>query len=225
MARTNPAERVLYGYFRSTASYRVRIALNLKQLDYDYVAVHLNRDGGEQFKHAFQALNPQCLVPVLQQGDATVSQSLAIIEYLDERFPHFPLLPGTAEDRALVRQLALTVACDIHPLNNLKVLKFLTGELGLSEPSKMVWIQHWIGLGLSALESSLARTSQRGLFCFRDAPTLADCCLVPQLYNAQRFNVDLSAYPTLMAIDQACQSLSTFQLAHPSRQPDAEPGA
>jgi maleylpyruvate isomerase len=223
--RNIPAERVLYSYFRSSASYRVRIALNLKQLDFDYVAVHLNRDGGEQFRPAFQTLNPQSHVPVLQQGDTTVSQSLAIIEYLDERYPRWPLLPGSAEDRAVVRQLALTVACDIHPLNNLKVLKFLTGELQLSEQDKLLWIKHWLCLGLSALESSLARASTRGRFCFQDAPTMADCCLVPQLYNAQRFNVDLSAYPTLVAIDQACQSLAAFQLAHPSRQPDAEPGA
>lgn len=216
------SERVLHNYFRSSSTYRVRIALNLKGLDYDYVAVHLNRDGGAQFSDAFTARNPQQLVPVLSENGLDISQSLAIIEYLDERYPAVPLLPGSPAERAWVRQLALAVACDIHPLNNLRVLKYLTGPMAQTDAAKQAWIVHWTVAGLAALESELARAPQRGRFCLGDTPTLADCCLVPQLFNAQRFGIDLAPYPTLLAIDAACAQLPAFADAHPARQPDAE---
>ena len=216
------AERVLYNYFRSSSAYRVRIALNLKGLAYEYAPVHLNRNGGEQFAAPFVALNPQRLVPVLSEQGVDISQSLAIIEYLDEQYPQHPLLPATAVDRAYVRQLSLAMACDIHPLNNLRVLKYLSGPMGQADDVKQAWIVHWTTAGLEALEQELARAPQRGRFCYGDTPTMADCCLVPQLFNAQRFNIDLAPYPTLRAIDAECQKLEAFVQAHPARQPDAE---
>ena len=215
-------ERVLYTYFRSSAAYRVRIAMNLKGLEARHVFVHLNRNGGEQFGDAFKALNPQALVPVLSDQGAQISQSLAIIEYLDEVYPQVPLLPSAPADRAFVRQLALGIACDIHPLNNLRVLKYLTGALGVSEEHKSEWITHWITLGLTAIEAQIQQRGRTGAFCLGDRPTLADCCLVPQIFSAQRFNVDLSGCPTLMAIFDACQALPAFANAAPSRQADAE---
>jgi maleylpyruvate isomerase len=216
------AERVLHNYFRSSSAYRVRIALNLKGLAYDYASVHLNRNGGEQFGAAFVALNPQQLVPVLSEHGLDISQSLAIIEYLDEQYPQPALLPGTAADRAYVRQLSLAMACDIHPLNNLRVLKYISGPMGQPDALKQAWIVHWTKTGLYALEQELARAPQRGRFCLGDTPTMADCCLVPQLFNAQRFNIDLAPYPTLRAIDAESQKLEAFAQAHPGRQPDAE---
>lgn len=215
-------ERMLHTYFRSSASYRVRIALNLKGMDARHLFVHLNRNGGEQFSENFRALNPQALVPVLV-GDAMVlSQSLAIMEYLDERHPTPPLMPCTIEARSKVRQIALAMACDIHPLNNLRVLKYLTITLGVSEDARSDWVKHWSILGLQALETELARDRTDQQFCVGGEPTLADCCLVPQLYHAQRFGVDLAPYPTLRAIDAACQALPAFRDAHPSMQPDAD---
>jgi maleylacetoacetate isomerase len=211
----------LHTYFRSSASYRVRIALNLKGLPARQVGVHLNRGGGEQFNPSFKALNPQALVPVLMEGAFTLSQSLAIMEYLEERYPTPALLPTSVEDRARVRQYALAIACDIHPLNNLRVLKYLTGTMGLSEEAKNTWVKNWVGLGLQALETELA-VQRNGDFCVGNQPTMADCCLVPQLFNAKRFGVDLAAYPTLQAIDTACQELPAFQAAQPAAQPDAE---
>ncbi len=222
MEHANAEGRILHNYFRSSSSYRVRIALNLKGLSYQYVPVHLNRDGGEQFHSGFKALNPQALVPVLDEDGVHVSQSLAILEYLEEKYPPAPLLPVAIEDRAHVRQLALAIACEIHPLNNLRVLKFLTGSLGLNEDAKRNWIRHWTGLGLSALEQELSRSEKHGRFCFGDTPTMADCCLVPQLFNAQRFDIDLAPYPTLLKIDEECRRLPAFELAHPGRQPDSE---
>lgn len=213
-------EATLHTYFRSSASYRVRIALNLKRLQARHVFVHLNRNGGEQFGQQFLALNPQALVPVYSEGQVTLSQSLAIMEYLDEKHPLPPLLPTTIEGRARARQIALAVACDIHPINNLRILKYLTGTLGMGEDAKNAWVKHWIGLGLAALDAELA--SEAGTFCVGEQPTIADCCLVPQLFNAQRFGVDLSAYPTLARIDAACQALPAFRGAHPALQPDAE---
>ncbi len=211
----------LYSYFRSSASYRVRIALHLKGLSYDTVPVHLLNNGGEQYAPAFSALNPQSLVPVLEEEGRHITQSLAILEYLEERFPTPALLPAGLPDRAHVREIALAIACDIHPLNNLRVLRMLKQELGLSEEIKQQWIQHWIALGFGALEKQLAASSRRGRFCFGDTPTIADCCLIPQIFNARRFNVDMTPYPTLAAIEEACSALDAFQLAQPSAQPDA----
>ncbi|CAN7602907.1 maleylacetoacetate isomerase [Duganella sp. LjRoot269] len=213
---------VLHNYFRSSSAYRVRIALGLKGLPYEYLSVHLNRNGGEQFQHVFSARNPQQLVPVLSDGVLDIGQSLAIIEYLDEAWPATPLLPATPGERARVRQLALSMACDIHPLNNLRVLKYLTGAMGLDETAKNAWISHWHGIGLAALEADLVRDEQRGRYCVGDTPTMADCCLVPQLFAARRFGMDLTPFPTLLAIDAACQELPAFQLAQPARQPDSE---
>jgi maleylpyruvate isomerase len=210
----------LHSYFRSSAAYRVRIALALKELDYETVAVHLTKGGGEQFGAAFSALNPQQLVPVLEDGGAALSQSLAIIEYLDEAYPGAPLLPATAIERARVRSLAQAIACDIHPLDNLRVLRYLVHTLKVTPEQKDAWYRHWIALGLAALEQRLAREDGTGAFCHGDKPTLADCCLVPQMNNARRFGCDLAPYPTVERIDAACQALPAFQRAHPDRQPD-----
>jgi len=211
----------LYSYFRSSASYRVRIALNLKGQSYDTVPVHLLNNGGEQFAPAFSALNPQSLVPVMEEDGRHITQSLAMLEYLEERFPTPALLPAGLLDRAHVREISLAIACDIHPLNNLRVLRMLKQELGVSDEVKQKWIQHWVKLGFAALEQQLAASPQRGRFCFGDTPTMADCCLVPQIFNARRFEVDMTPYPTLAAIDEACGQLKAFQLAQPSAQPDA----
>lgn len=215
-------EATLYTYFRSSASYRVRIALNLKGLEVRHLPVHLSRGGGEQFGAEFRALNPQSLVPVFVDDGVALSQSLAIIEYLDERYPTPPLLPESIEDRARARQIALAIACDIHPLNNLRVLKRLTQDMGISDAAKNDWVRHWVDLGFRALEDVLAAQPRKGSFCIGERPTIADCCLVPQVFNAERFGVDLSPYPTLRAIHAACQALPAFAAAHPLKQPDAE---
>jgi maleylpyruvate isomerase len=212
----------LYNYFRSSASYRVRIALKLKSIEYDYVPVHLNKNGGEQFGSAFEELNPASLVPVLEDGAIRISQSLAILVYLEECFPKPALLPANAQDRALVWQFALAIACDVHPLNNLRVLKYLKNNLGIDDQQKDEWIRQWIRLGFFALETELARSANTGKFCFGSTPTVADCCLIPQIYNAKRFGVDVAAYPRLAAIEEHCMQLEAFRLAHPSIQPDAE---
>ena len=212
----------LHGYYRSSASYRVRIALNLKNLHPDTAYVHLSRNGGEQFTPAFSSLNPQHLLPVLEDGGAVLTQSLAIIEYLDETQEGKKLLPADALGRARVRQLAMVCACDIHPLNNLRVLNYLTGPLALSQAQKNAWYQHWTHLGLAALEAELANSPHTGLFCHGDTPTLADCCLVPQVYNALRFQCDLAPYPTIRRIVAHCEALPAFREAHPDAQPDAE---
>ncbi len=216
----------LYGYFRSSASYRVRIALNLKGLDAEHVSVHLVKHGGEQFSDNFRVVNPDALVPALLDTDKgldiVLNQSLAIIEYLEEKYPQPALLPTNLADRAHIRSLALSVACEIHPLNNLRVLKYLTGTLGISEEQKNTWIQHWCVSGLAALEQRLAADKRTGDFCFGNRPGLADCCLVPQIFNAQRFNCDLSGMPTLMRINQHCLSLAAFVNAMPMNQADAE---
>lgn len=216
----------LYSYFRSSASYRVRIALNLKQLTYDVVPVHLLRNGGEQFTAEYRNLNPDGLVPALideaGSGANALTQSLAIIEYLEETYPNPPLLPRDAIDRAYVRSVALSIACDIHPLNNLRVLRYLVRELKVSEDDKNAWYRHWCEQGLAALETTLARDSRVGRFCFGDAPTLADCCLVPQIANAQRLNCNLQPMPTVMRINDACLELNAFSNAAPANQPDAE---
>jgi maleylacetoacetate isomerase len=209
----------LYNYFRSSAAYRVRIALNLKGLAYEYIAIHLTK--GEQRAEAYLAVNAQALVPALVDDGATLTQSLAIIEYLDERHPAPPLLPGDACERARVRSIALAIACDIHPLNNLRVLHYLTRVLNVGEDAKNTWYRHWIDVGLAALEAQLAKDPATGTFCHGDAPTLADICLVPQLANARRLAVPLEPYPTLLRIDEHCRLLDAFANAAPERQPDA----
>jgi maleylpyruvate isomerase len=216
----------LYSYFRSSAAYRVRIALNLKQIDYEQVGVHLVKDGGQQLLPAYRAVNPEGLVPTLVDEAIpgpmhALSQSLAIIEYLDEAYPQPALLPGSAADRALVRSLALLIACDIHPINNLRVLRYLTDRLHVNESDKEGWIRHWVEQGLQAFEANLLRSGKSGLFCFGDTPTLADCCLVPQLYNARRFKCDVSGLSTILRIDAHCQTQEAFVRAAPEQQPDA----
>ena len=211
----------LYTFFRSSASYRVRIALNLKGLAYEQIPIHLRRRGGEQFAASYKTINPQALVPALEDNGRIVTQSLAIIEYLEERYPKPPLLPADPADRALVRSMALVVACEIHPIQNLRVLVHLKNHLQQSEDDLNRWARHWIDLGLTALEQMTA-TPKHGKFCFDDTPTLADICLVPQLVNARRFGCDLSAYPTLLQIEKACIALPAFVNAAPEKQPDAE---
>jgi maleylpyruvate isomerase len=212
----------LYTFFRSSASYRVRIALNLKGLDYEHAPIHLRRGGGEQFSPAYKAKNPQALVPALEDGGRPLTQSLAIIEYLEECYPEPPLLPKDPADRAAVRAMALAIACEVHPLQNLKVLNYVKGELKQDEAAANRWAQHWIALGLAALEQIVLAAPKPGKFCFGDAPTLADLCLVPQLGNARRFGCDLSGIPTLVRIDAHCGTLPAFVKAAPENQPDAE---
>jgi len=212
----------LYDYFRSSAAYRVRIALNLKGIAPEREYVHLRK--GAQRSEDYLALNPQGLVPALVTDDGRVlTQSLAIIEYLDETVPLPQLLPGGAAERARVRALALAVACDIHPIDNLRVLRYLVQTVGVEEAQKDAWYKYWIDVGLEALETALARDPATGRFCHGDSPTLADVCLVPQLANARRVDMDLSPYPTLMRIEAACLALPPFANAAPARQPDAEP--
>ncbi len=211
----------LYTYFRSSAAYRARIALALKGLRPEMIPVHLVRDGGEQNHVEYLALNHQGLVPALDDDGVLITQSLAICEYLDEIQPAPPLLPTAASQRARVRALALAIACEIHPLNNLRVLNYLTGTLGLTEAQKLAWYHHWIRLGFAALEAQLATESATGIFCHGDAPTLADIFLVPQVANARRFDLDLSAFPTLLRIDARCRELPTFIAAAPQNQADA----
>lgn len=213
----------LYSYWRSSAAYRVRIALNLKQLPYALHPVHLVRDGGEQHAAGYREINPQQLVPTLVHGARKLQQTLAIIEYLEETWPQVPLLPGTADGRARARALAQVVACDIHPLGNLRVLQYLERECQLPQVQREQWLRHWIEQGFAALEALLAATPSRGRFCCGDAPGLADLCLVPQVYNARRFGVDMQAWPTLVAIDAACRELDAFRRAAPEAQPDAPP--
>lgn len=209
----------LYTYYRSSAAFRVRIALNLKGLAYEPRFVHLAK--GEHRKPEYAALNPQGLVPALAEDDGSLlTQSLAIIEYLEEKYPHPPLLPQDARGRARVRSLALLIACEIHPLNNLRTLTHLRKALGQNEDQVTTWYRHWIADGLTKLESDLGTGA--GRFCHGDSPTIADCCLVPQIFNAKRFNCDLAAYPATMRIFAECMQLDAFQRAQPSSQPDAE---
>lgn len=209
----------LYDYYRSSAAYRVRIVLNLKSLPYQSVPVNLVR--GEQSALDHLARQPQGLVPVLELDNGLMlRQSLAICEYLDEAYPQPPLMPPDAEGRARVRALMQTIACDIHPLDNLRVLRYLTGILDVSEADKLDWYRHWIHEGFRALESLLT-APETGCFCHGDQPTLADACLVPQLFNALRFECDLNPYPTLVRIGRHCETHEAFARAHPSQQPDA----
>ena len=209
----------LYTYYPSSAAFRVRIALHLKGLAYEPRFVHLASD--EHLAPAYTAVNPQGLVPALVDDGQLLTQSLAIIEYLEEKHPAPPLLPRELHARARARSLALLVACEIHPLNNRRALNYLTAVLGHTEEDKSRWYAHWIHDGLAKLEAALSRTPGTGTFCQGEAPTVADCCLVPQVFNARRFNCDTSHAPTVMRVFDACMALDAFQRAQPSRQPDA----
>jgi maleylacetoacetate isomerase len=210
----------LYTYFRSSAAFRVRIALNLKGLAYEPQFVHLAK--GEHRDAAYGTVNPQGLLPFLEDGAVRLSQSLAILEYLEETHPQPALLPEDPAGRARVRSLSLLVACEIHPLNNLRVLQHLRKSLGQTEAQVNAWYLHWIADGMAKLEAGLAGDARTGKYCHGDSPSMADCCLVPQVFNAQRFKADLAPYPTLMRVFDACMRLEAFDRAQPARQPDAE---
>lgn len=212
----------LYNYFRSSASFRVRIALGLKGLPYEYAVVHLTRGGGQQFAPAFRAINPDALIPVLEDDGHALTQSLAIIEYLDETHPEPPLLPKAPLDRAYVRAIALGIACEIHPLNNLRVLRYLVRDLKATEEQKNAWYRHWVEQGLASIEARLVAERKSGRYAFGDRVTLADVVIVPQIFNAQRFDCRLDHVPTIMRIFEHCMELPAFVDAQPSRQPDAE---
>jgi len=199
----------------------VRIGLNLKQLPHRITPVHLVRDGGQQHSAAYAALNPQELVPTLCHGGQVLQQSMAILEYLDELFPQPALLPDDAAGRARVRGLAQLVACDVHPLNNLRVMQFFGDTWNVPQVERDDWTRHWMRVGFDAMERMLVESVDTGRFCHGDSPSLADCCLVPQLYNARRFNLDLAPYPTLVRIDAACLALPAFDAARPENQIDA----
>lgn len=209
----------LYGYFRSGTSHRVRLALNLKGLDYESISVNLSQD--EQLKPAYKAINPQGLVPVLQTDDLQLFQSPAILEWLEETYPETPLLPKDSAGRMYVRALSAMIGCDIHPINNRRILQYLRNELSVDEEQVIMWCQRWINDGFTALEKHLEQDKQRGNFCYGDSPTLADCYLIPQVYSARRFKVDMSAYPNIEAIDKHCHTLQAFIEADPSHQEDA----
>lgn len=208
----------LYSYFRSSAAFRVRIAMNLKGLAYEPSFVHLPR--GEHRAPAYGAINPQALVPTLEDGGVLLTQSLAIIEYLEETHPGVPLLPSDSLGRARVRSLAMLIACEIHPVNNLRILQHLKRALGQNDEQVNAWYRHWIADGLAKFEADLAKAP--GKFCHGDSPTLADCCLVPQVFNAQRYQCDLAPFPATMRIFAECMKLDAFDRAQPSKQPDAE---
>lgn len=207
----------LYDYWRSSAAYRVRIALNVKGLAYEQVAVDLS--AGAHRAPEFLAINPQGLVPCLEDGGALLTQSLPILNYLEERYPQTPLLPADLPGRARSRAIALVCACEIHPLNNLRVLQYLERELGLDEARRLAWYRHWMAEGLGPIEAMVARSA--GEFAVGDAPSLADVCLVPQVYNARRYQCDLEPYPTIRRIDARCREIEAFARAAPERQPDA----
>ena len=210
----------LYTYFRSSAAFRVRIALNLKGFAYESAFVHLPK--GEHRKPAYGSLNPQGLVPTLEDGGRLLTQSLAIIEYLEETHPNPPLLPRDPFARARARSLALFVACEMHPLNNLRTLTHLKKELGQSEEQVNAWYRHWIAEGMAKLEAAMAKTPGTGKYSQGDAPGIADCTLVPQVFNAQRYKCDLAPFPTVMRVFDACMKLEAFDRAQPGKQPDAE---
>jgi maleylacetoacetate isomerase len=212
----------LYTYWRSSAAYRVRIALALKGLAYESVPRHLLRDGGQHRQADYLAINPQGLIPALEHDGHVVTQSLAICEYLDEVFPRPPLLPADPRGRAAVRAMALAIACDIHPLNNLSVQQYLRSELGQHDDGVTRWTRHWIARGFAALEQLLQRHSADGRYCYGDTVTLADACLVPQVYNARRVQLDLGAYPRLTSVARRLEALPAFAAARPEAQPDAE---
>ncbi|WP_407295210.1 maleylacetoacetate isomerase [Stutzerimonas zhaodongensis] len=210
----------LYGYWRSSAAYRVRIALNLKGLAYENLPVHLVKDGGEQHSTEYRALNPQGLVPLLVDGEHRIGQSLAIFEYLDEIFPLPPLLPDDPVDRARVRSMALHIACDIHPLNVTRVLQYLSVPLGVADESKNEWVRHWITTGFASFEQGLSAFD--GKLSLGKRPGYLEACLVPQVYNARRFACDLTAYPRILEMVARCEDLEAFRNAAPEVQPDAQ---
>lgn len=212
----------LYTYFRSSAAYRVRIALGLKGLEWEAVPIHLVQDGGQQHSEAYKAVNPAGLVPAFEDKGAVLTQSLAIIEYLEETHPEVPLLPGDAVSRAHIRALAQSIAADLHPINNLRVLKHLEHGLGLDAEQRKAWYLHWIGVGLEAFEKQLAFHNKAGDFCYGSTPTLADVCLVPQVYNANRFGYSVDHLPRIAKAVQACSQLPAFIQAEPANQADAE---
>jgi len=219
--RSRVEQLQLYSYWRSSAAYRVRIGLNLKGLPYETISVHLVRDGGEQHAEGYREINPQELVPVLKHGDRIMRQSVAILEYLDETWPAPALLPATSRDRQRVRAIAQAVACDIHPLNNLRVLQYFDREWNVPQPERDEWVRHWVISGFAAVEQMLTDHPATGDFCEGSIPGLADCCLIPQVYNARRFGVDIGQFPTIARIDKACLALPAFDAARPERQPDA----
>ena len=211
----------LYSYWRSSAAYRVRIALNLKGLDYEVAPVHLLKDGGEQLQAEYQAINPQGVVPALVDGDVSIGQSLAIMDYLETRYPEPPLYPLSAEARAFAQQLALVVACDIHPLNNLRVLKYLKRTLEQGDEARNDWYRHWVRGGFAALEKLLDGRDWQGPYCLDEQVSIADACLIPQVYNAHRFEIAMDDFPRLARIEQACMELEAFRSAAPENQVDA----
>ncbi len=211
----------LYSYWRSSACYRVRIALNLKGLPFQTAAVHLVRNGGEQHSEAFKVLNPQEMIPVLMHGGRMLRQSMAIIDYLDEIWSTNLLVPSIARDRQRVRAIAEMIACDIHPLGNLRVLQYLEDRLGADQAQRDEWSRHWIRSGFHAVEKVLEGNPSTGTYCEGDVPTLADCCLIPQAYNAVRFGIDLAEFPLIQRINQTCLALPAFDNARPEKQPDA----
>ena len=211
----------LYSYWRSSAAYRVRIALNLKGLDYEVVPVHLLKNGGEQHQAEYQSINPQGVVPALVDGNVRIGQSLAIMDYLEDRYPEPALYPQSIEARAFARQFAQVVACDIHPLNNLRVLKYLKRTLDQDDEARNDWYHHWVRMGFTALEKLLDGRDWQGPYCLDGQVGIADACLVPQIYNARRFEVPMDDFPTLARINQACMELEAFRQAAPENQVDA----
>ncbi|CAB0149896.1 Maleylpyruvate isomerase [Pseudidiomarina piscicola] len=210
----------LYGYWRSSASYRARIALNFKELDYNYLPVHLLKDGGQQHQQAYRQLNPNGLVPTLVDGQVILHQSVAIIEYLEDKYPQPSLLPGDAKQRGAIRALALDLSSELQPLINLRVQQYLKQQLEVTDAQKQAWLDHWFAESFKAFEKNLEEVG--GTYCVGDEFSLADVCLVPQVASAQRFGIDLTPYPVLMGIYERLEDLPYVRAAHPSKQPDAE---